>query len=202
MQSDYKELFQMAQAGDTAAVGRLLEFYRTYLALLARVQIGRRLQARIDSSDLVQEAFLAACDHFADFRGRSEGELLTWLRRILASKIADLVRQHTAAKRDIRLERQLARDIDRSSADLANLFLSPRSSPSQELVRREQAVLLADALETLPTDYRDVLILRHLEGLRFEEVAERMHRSIDSVKSLWTRALAKLRQSTHMNSQR
>ena len=71
----------------------------------------------------------------------------------------------------------------------------PLSSPSQRVVRREQAVLLADALEQLPADYREVIILSHLEELSFPEVARRMGRTIDSVKNVWARALAKLRRS-------
>ena len=61
--------------------------------------------------------------------------------------------------------------------------------------RREQAVLLADALNHLPADYREVLILRHLEGLTFPEVADRMGRSLDSVEKLWVRALPRLRRA-------
>jgi RNA polymerase sigma-70 factor (ECF subfamily) len=67
------------------------------------------------------------------------------------------------------------------------------ASPSQQAVQREQAVLLADALERLPKDYRDIIILRHLEGLTFPEVARRMERTVDSVEKLWLRALARLR---------
>jgi RNA polymerase sigma-70 factor (ECF subfamily) len=61
-------------------------------------------------------------------------------------------------------------------------------------VKREQDVLLADALEKLPEDYRNVIILRHLTGLTFPEVARRMHKTQDSVEKLWLRALARLRQ--------
>ena len=66
-------------------------------------------------------------------------------------------------------------------------------SASQTLARRENAVLLANALERLPPDYRDVLVLRHLEGLGFSEVARRMSRTVDSVKNLWSRSLGELR---------
>jgi RNA polymerase sigma-70 factor (ECF subfamily) len=72
-------------------------------------------------------------------------------------------------------------------------LVAPLSSPSQQAARREQAVLLAEALGRLPDDYREVLILRHLEGLSFPELARRLDRSLDSVKNLWTRALARLR---------
>ena len=69
------------------------------------------------------------------------------------------------------------------------------STPSQQAARREQAVLLADALDRLPQDYREVIILRHLEGLTFPEVARRLDRTLDSVEKLWARGLARLRRS-------
>ena len=68
-----------------------------------------------------------------------------------------------------------------------------QASPSEQAVRREQSVFLADALERLPDDYREVLILRHLEELPFPVIADRMGRSLDSVKKLWARGLACLR---------
>ena len=72
-------------------------------------------------------------------------------------------------------------------------MIAAHSSPSQQAVRREQAVLLADALQELPEDYREVIILRQLEGLSFPDVARRMGRTEDSVKNVWLRALARLR---------
>jgi RNA polymerase sigma-70 factor (ECF subfamily) len=69
------------------------------------------------------------------------------------------------------------------------------STPSQRASRREQAVLLADALGRLPEDYREVIILRHLEGIPFADVAARMGRSVNSVQKLWVRSLAKLKEA-------
>src|SRR5438132_14203036 len=83
-----------ARDGDAATLGRLLEVYRRYLALLARVQIGQRLQGKVDAEDLVQETFLEAHRHFANFQGTSEGQLILWLRQILAAKLADLLRRY------------------------------------------------------------------------------------------------------------
>jgi RNA polymerase sigma-70 factor, ECF subfamily len=74
-------------------------------------------------------------------------------------------------------------------------LVAPESSPSQQAVRREQAVLLADALQDLPEDYREVIILRQLEGLSFPDVARRVGRTEDSVKNVWLRALARLRRA-------
>ena len=188
-------LLQEARTGDAETLGQLLELYRRYLALLARVQIGQRLQGKVDASDIVQETFLEAHRNFARFRGTSEGELVRWLRQILATNLADLLRRYLGTQgRDVRLEREIEADFDRSSVLLDRGLVAPQSSPSQQAVRREQAVLLADALDRLPDDYREVLVLRHLEGLTFPEVARRMGRTLDSVDKLWMRGLARLRE--------
>jgi RNA polymerase sigma-70 factor (ECF subfamily) len=192
--ADPEQLLQEAR-GDAATLGRLLETYRRYLALLARMQIGQRLQGKVDASDVVQETFLEAHRNFPRFRGVSEGEFIAWLRQILAGNLADLLRRYLGARgRDVRLEREIQESFDRSSVLLDRGLVAPLSSPSQQAARREQAVILADSLEQLPDDYRDVLVLRHLEGLTFPEVARRMGRSLDSVEKLWMRGLARLRQ--------
>src|SRR5215813_6179929 len=74
----------LARMGQGEALGQLLELYRGYLALLARLQIGRRLQGKVDAADLVQDTFLEAHRHFAQFRGTAEAELVEWLRQIMA----------------------------------------------------------------------------------------------------------------------
>jgi RNA polymerase sigma-70 factor (ECF subfamily) len=191
-----EQLLSQARAGDGPVLGRLLELHRAYLVVLARVQIGRRLQGKVDASDLVQEALLGAYRDFPQFRGTTEKEFLGWLRRILASLLANLVRHYQGTqRRDVRLERQLAVELDQSSQALDGGLLAPQSSPSQQAIRREQSVLLAEALGRLPEAWRELLILRHLEGLTFPQVAERLGRSVDSVKKLWPRALASLRRA-------
>ena len=191
---DPERLIRLAQEGDMQALGQLFELYRNYLLLLARMQIGRRLQGKVDAADLVQETLLAAHRGLAQFRGATEAELVGWLRRILAANLVDLVRRYCGAqRRDVRLERQLADEVDQSSRDIALVLMTKDSSPSQRAVRCEQAVLLADALKCLPEDYGEVIVLHHLQGLNFPEVARRMERSVDSVKKLWIRALARLR---------
>src|SRR3954447_26658669 len=88
------ELLAKARAGDTTSLGSLLEQYRSYLTLLARTQIGRRLQGKADAADLVQETFLQVHQHIAGFRGTSQTEFLVWLRRILAAVISNHVRHY------------------------------------------------------------------------------------------------------------
>lgn len=168
--------------------------------LLARLQIGQRLQGKVDAGDLVQETFMAAHRRWPQFRGTTERELVCWLREILTAHLANLVRHYLGTQaRDVRLERELAADLDQSSRVLDVGFVAKLSSPSQQASRREQAVLLANALDRLPADYREVLILRHLEGLSFPDVARRMERTLDSVKKLWTRALDRLRRTLGEN---
>jgi RNA polymerase sigma-70 factor (ECF subfamily) len=189
-----EQLLALARGGSAPALGQLLELYRDYLGLLARLQISRRLQRKVDAADLVQETFLQAHQHFAHFRGSTEGELASWLRQILATTLANLVRHYCGTqRRDVRLERDLAAEMEESSRALDQGLVAKHSSPSQRAARREQAVLLANALARLPADYREVIILRHLEGLKFAEVARRMGRTVDSAKKIWAPALAELR---------
>jgi RNA polymerase sigma-70 factor (ECF subfamily) len=190
-----EQIILEARAGGEEALGPLLELYRNYLRLLARIEIGRKLQGKLDASDLVQETFLEAHRNFGLFRGTDEPQFAAWLRQILAAKVANLVRHYFGTQgRDVRLEQDLAAHLDNSSRILGNELAASLTSPSLQAARREQAVLLADALEKLPPDYREVIILRHLEGLTFPEVSRRMGRTLDSVEKLWLRGLARLRQ--------
>jgi RNA polymerase sigma-70 factor (ECF subfamily) len=189
------DLLARARSGDPAMFGLLLERYRAYLTLLARVEIGRHLRSKLDASDLIQETFLEAHRHFDRFAGVEEAQLLLWLRKILTTTLAMQIRRYLGTQaRDVRLERELADALDRSSAGLAGGLAAAISSPSELVSRGEQSMLLAQAIERLPEDYRDAIVLRHLEGLTFPEVARRMNRSQDSVEKLWLRGLARLRQ--------
>jgi RNA polymerase sigma-70 factor, ECF subfamily len=189
-------LLAKARAGDDLARGRLLELYRNYLTLLARLQIGSLLRGKVDDSDLAQEVFLKAHRDFGEFRGHTEGELVAWLRQILVWTLANQVRHYLGTRRrDPRLEQRIAAGIDRSSQALDNGLVAASASPSRQVARREQTVLLADALAGLPAEYREAIVLRHLEGLPFPDVAARMGRTVDSVKKLWARGLSQLRRS-------
>jgi RNA polymerase sigma-70 factor (ECF subfamily) len=192
-----ERLLAKAREGDTGSLGALLELYRNYLHLLARTQIDLHLRGRASPSDVVQGAFLQACANFGQFRGQSEQELLAWLRRILVNTLAQLVeKQVKARKRDVRREvsmDRLVHNLENSSSAFDAALASPRSSPSVQAERRELAALVADQLAQLPASYREVIVLRNLEGLSFEEVAKHMGRSAGAVRILWLRALDRLR---------
>lgn len=191
----WEEMFDAARSGDLAARGLLLEGYGNYLRLLARLQIGGRLQGKADEHDLVQETFLSAHAEFAQFRGSSETELLSWLRQILASRLAKLVRRYFGTdQRDLNLEVEFAEGLEHSSSEMNVSLWASGSTPSAAAARRETAVIVADGLAALPDAYREVLVLRHFEDLSFPEIARRMGRSVDSVQKLWSRALPQLRE--------
>lgn len=196
--SDPQQLLTKARRDAPACLGRLLQFYYNYLRLLASTQIDAKLQARFSPSDVVQETFLEAHRDFGQFRGQTEAEFLAWLRRILANNLARLVERHVLAeKRDVRREVSLNRfgaAIDQSTTRLDQMLADRAESPSADVVRREYAVILADQLAAMPPDYREVIVLRHLQGLSFKEVAKRMDRTPGAVRMLWLRAIAHLRQ--------
>jgi RNA polymerase sigma-70 factor (ECF subfamily) len=196
-QVDPAEIILDVRKGRNQRLGELLELYRNYLKLLARTQVDLHLRRRADASDLVQETFLDACRDFAQFRGSSEAELLAWLRKILIYNVAKLVqRQVLAKKRDIRRNVSLDGHIaalNKSSARFEAALAGRSSTPSAQAQRRERAAVVADYLAQLPPDYREVIVLRNLEGLAFADVARRMDRSPGAVRILWVRALNQLR---------
>jgi RNA polymerase sigma-70 factor (ECF subfamily) len=193
-----EQLLAAAREGRRECFGTLLELYRNYLYLVARTQIDLHLQAQVSPSDLVQEAFLEAYRDFGQFRGQSETELLGWLRRILVHNLARLVeRQVRAQKRNVRREVSLEerlKTLEKSAAKVEAALLCQGSSPSAQAQRRELAAILADQLAKLPVSYREVIVLRNLEGLTFDEAARRMGRTSGAVRVLWMRALERLRQ--------
>ncbi len=198
LQDDPEQLLAMAKTGSLDDLGRLLQLYRNYLKLLASTQMDQKLQARFSPSDVVQETFFEAHRDFRQFRGQTEPELLAWLRQILVHNLGRLVEKNVlAAKRDVRREVSLDRiaaSLDRSTAGLHAVLADHVPSPSSDADHREHAVILADQLAQLPSDYRQVLVLRHLEGRPFKEVAQRMGRSPGAVRMLWLRAIGQLRQ--------
>jgi RNA polymerase sigma-70 factor (ECF subfamily) len=191
---DVSRLIQHARRHEPGALDRLLESYRNYLRLLARTGIDSSLRGKADPSDLVQETLFKAHQNFHQFRGQTEAELATWLRQILARTLTDLVRRYRrSASRRVSREHSLDELLGKSFHALGSLIASNGSSPSASAQRRELSVVLADALAQLSADHREVIVLRSLEELDWDEVARRMGRSEGAVRILWARALKQLR---------
>ena len=188
------ELIRRAREGDVPCRDRLFELCRGYLGLVARAQVESWLQARVDASDLVQQTMLEAYRDFERFHGSGQGEWFAWLRRILAHNAADFVRRYRgAAKRQIRREVPLRGPRESDPRAGAPEPIAAGASPSEELVQRDDQLLVAAALAELSPDYQEVILLRNLERLPFDEVARRMDRSRPAVQMLWMRAIRKLR---------
>ncbi len=191
--SDAAQRLAAARAGSREALGQLLQACRGYLLLLAERELDPDLRAKGGASDLVQETFLEAQKDFAHFQGGSEDELRAWLRQILLHNLANFTRRYRAtAKR--RLGKEVALDVSGSSADREGGLTIDALSPSGLAMEEEQAQSLRRALERLPDDYRQVILLHYQEQRPFEEIAPLMLRSYEAVRSLWARAIRRLRQ--------
>jgi RNA polymerase sigma-70 factor (ECF subfamily) len=196
MQTDHQSLLTLAKAGCGPALGRLLSRYREPLAEQARAQLGPRLRVKLDVDDVLQEVALGAYRDIGQFRGRSEAEFLAWLRKILDTILLNQVRRYFGTRRrDLRRERCIGGDLEDAPGIREQIPPATHTTPSQHAARRERAARLAAAVAALPALYREVVALRHREGLSFAEVARRMGRTEDSVKNVWARALHRLRDS-------
>jgi RNA polymerase sigma-70 factor, ECF subfamily len=189
-----ERLLAQARAGDAAALGQLFELYRNYLRLIARSMLDNALRLQLDASDLVQETFLKGHRQFASFAGRDEPQLIAWLRQILVRTLADQARYHRRRSRNVRRHVSLEEMLEQAGGAAQQALADSVPSASSLAIRRERAVLLADALEKLPADYREVFVLRNIEHIPFNEIAVRLNRSPGAARVLWTRAMRRLGQ--------
>mgnify|MGYP001230991836 CR=1 FL=1 len=187
----FAELLERARLGDRDAIGELLDGYRPWLRLLAKRQIGRRLEQRLDASDVIQQTCLSAVAKIDLFNGHTEAEFVAWLRRIHECNLQNVVRDNV-----LRQKRAVSREAsinDSRTAGLINELPILQSSPSQRVLQDERAVLLVRTLERLSAEQRDAIRLRYLEGLPVATIADEMNRSVHSVAGLIRRGLARLR---------
>jgi RNA polymerase sigma-70 factor (ECF subfamily) len=172
-----------------------LERFRSYLVLLARLKLDRKLRGKLDASDVVQQTMLEAHLAMESFRGDDLAAQAAWLRQILARNLANAARDLTRAKRDVRKERSLQADLDASASKLDGWLAAEQSSPSQKMERHERALQLAEALAQLPEAQRDAVVLRHFQECSLAEIAEQLDCTTAAVTGLLQRGLKNLRKS-------
>jgi RNA polymerase sigma-70 factor, ECF subfamily len=170
----------------------VLERYRSYLRMLAEARLDRRLRAKIDPSDIVQETMLQAFRAWGDLRGSSEGERLAWLRQILMRTLLHAVRDFGRAKRDVKREQPLVRLADQSSAQLEALVAADQTSPSQVAQRAEELLRVADALQELPDEQRSAVLAYYWRGATMAEIGAELERSGAAVAGLIYRGVKRL----------
>ena len=167
--------------------------YHGWLRLMARLQLDSRWDCKFDASDILQQTLLEAWKGESGFDGNTSGERIAWLRTILGRVIGREVRKYDGTqRRDPGKELSLQRSIDQSSILLENVLAAETDSPSIHADNREQQTIIADELESLPKDYREVIVLRNLRGLSHAEIATRLERTESAVRMLWLRALKEL----------
>jgi RNA polymerase sigma-70 factor (ECF subfamily) len=179
---DFRECLRRVRDGDRSALEELFARWRPLLHLQARRMLGAELSARVDPSDVVQEACTQAFQDLAQFRGQSEGEWVAWLRTLVTGQAAMSRRRHFADKRDPQREQ--------AGIETADVV----AGPVQAAIDHEQAARLATALAALPPDMREVVLRRVFEREPFEVVAQTLGRSPGAARVLWTRSLRRLRQ--------
>lgn len=178
----------------SAPEDRQVERYGDYLRLLAGLQLGPRLRAKLDESDVVQQALLQAHANRGQFQGRTEAEWLAWLRAILANAMAAAARRFGTEARDLGRERSLEAGLELSSSRLESMLAADQSTPSELASRGEEVLRLAKALASLSQDERRVVELHHLQGVPVAEVAVSLGRSRPAVAGLLFRGLKRLRE--------
>ena len=177
----------------TTAAEHAVDKYRSYLLLLARMQLDARPQMKVEASDVVQHTLIEAHARRAQFTGDEAG-FAAWLRKALANNIRDALRHVRRQKRDVGRERSLEAAVEHSSAMLAGCIAAPQSSPSMKAVRNEDLLRLSDALLELPEAQREAVVLHHLQGWSLNEVAARLERTDAAVAGLLHRGLRRLRE--------
>jgi RNA polymerase sigma-70 factor, ECF subfamily len=194
--AEINELLAEAARGDQQSLGTLLERDRERLRRMVATRLDRRLQGRIDPSDVIQEAQLEAAERLGDYVANPTMPLFLWLRLITGQRLMILHRRHLgtkmrSAQRDVSLYQPFLPQA--SSAALAAQLLGQLTSPSMAAIRAEMKSNLHEALEAMDPLDREVLVLRHFEQLTSAETALEIGISVEAAKKRHIRALKKLK---------
>jgi RNA polymerase sigma-70 factor (ECF subfamily) len=192
---DTEELINRVAHGDGGARQQLLARHRARLRQMVAVRLDRRLAARVDPSDVVQEALADAAGKLSAYVRDRPLPFYPWLRHLAWERLVKTHRRHLRThRRSASLEQPAVLHLpDESAADLAQRLVSPGSSPSRQVLRAEMCQRVRDALAALGERDREVLVLRYLEQLPTRDVAAVLGISEGAVKVRHLRALERLR---------
>jgi RNA polymerase sigma-70 factor (ECF subfamily) len=192
--ADVQELIERASGGDSAARQHLLMRYRDRLRKMVAVRLDRRLAARVDPSDVVQEALLEAAQKLSGYLRERPLPFYPWLRRLAWEHLIKLHQRHVAArKRSTTREAQGILELpDESVLELVQRLVASGTSPSNHLLREELRQRVQAALAELAEGDREILVMRYLEQLAMSDIAAVLGISEGAVKMRHTRALRRL----------
>jgi RNA polymerase sigma-70 factor (ECF subfamily) len=191
------ELFERARGGDQAALETLFARYRERLRRMVELRLDRRLQARVDASDVVQDAYVDVIGRLPEYLAAPHLPLFLWLRLVVGERLLKVHRHHLGTQaRDAGREVSLYRGAlpAASSAALAAQLLGQDTSPTQAAARAERLLRLQEALNTLDPIDREILSLRHFEELTTAEAARVLDVREDAAAKRYVRALKRLRE--------
>lgn len=192
---DTDELVRRVAGGETVAISRLLDRHRRRLRRMVVVRMDPRLAVRVDPSDVVQETLIEALRRLPAYVTDRPIPFYPWLRQIAWNRLVDLHRRHILAETRA-VDREVSFDLplsDVSVQQLAHRFLSREPAPAARIVREELQRRVREAIAQLAPEFREVLILRHLEQLGVAEIAGVLGVAEGTVKSRHFRALAQMR---------
>jgi RNA polymerase sigma-70 factor, ECF subfamily len=190
------ELLRRATEGDQQALGALFARYRERLRRMVHLRLDRRLQGRIDPSDILQETYLVLDQRFPEYAANPTMPFFLWLRVLAGQKLIDVHRQHLGAKmRTVEQEVSLHRGAlpQASSASLAQHLLGRLTSASKALLRAETQIRVQEALNSMDPMDREVLVLRHFEMLSTDETATVLGITKGAAAKRYIRALKRLK---------
>jgi RNA polymerase sigma-70 factor (ECF subfamily) len=192
-EADTEHLLELAAAGDDDARGQLLQRHRGRLKRMVAVRADARLAARVDPSDIVQDTLAEAARRLDGYLRERPLPFYPWLRRLALERLTVLYRRHIRTRRRSVVREEAAGLPDRSALELAERLFARGSSPSARLHREELQSRVRVALAALTDTDREVLALRHLEGLSVKDVAAVLGTTEGAVRTRHVRALHRLR---------
>lgn len=194
--SEQSALLQGAAQGDQAAVERLFAMHRDRLKSMVRLRLSRRLQGRVDESDVLQEAFVDLSRRLPEYLQDPKLPFFLWLRHLTGLKLTEMHRKHLGTQlRDVDREVSLHRGAlpEANSVSLAAHLLGTLTTPSQAAIKAEQRLYVQEALNAMDPIDREVLALKHFEQLSISEIAEVLELSKAGAGSRYLRAIKRLK---------
>jgi len=188
-----QHLVALAKGGDNSALNQLCKVYGERVRRMIRLRMDKDIRPKLDSIDVVQDALFSALQGIGNFKYTNEGDFLRWLSKIAQNSLRDNLDKLHADKRDIRREVRLQAKATTGSDEFIKVH-GPidTTTPSVLMSKKEDLDKLEKAIDKLKPEYKEVIILAKIEGLSYEEIGDKLGKSVHSVGHLLSRAMSEL----------